>query len=168
MKALLENLFRTYWKEICMYFYGLCHDVNLSEDLSGEVFLEAVKSIPSFHGNSSVRTWLYAIARNRWYLYLRKKKTQIQTYSLNDLLQEPMVPSADEYPYIQEWIEQIISQQNPTVQKVFHMRMDGYSFYEISVASGISENSARVIWHRMKTQLQQQYRKEEAYEQDSM
>lgn len=161
MKTILEKLFRTYWKEICMYYYGLCHDMTTAEDLSAEVFLEAVRSIPSFHGNSSVRTWLYGIARNRWYLYLRKKKTQIQTYSLNDLLNDPMDPGTEEYPYIQEWIEQVLSQENQTVQKLFHMRMDGYSFYEISQSCGISENSARVIWHRLKTMLQEQYRKEE-------
>ena len=39
MKTILEKLFCTYWKEICMYFYGLCHDMTLSEDLSSEVFL---------------------------------------------------------------------------------------------------------------------------------
>ena len=70
MKTILEKLFRTYWKEICMYYYGLCRDMTTAEDLSAEVFLEAVRSIPSFQGNSSVRTWMYGIARNRWYLYL--------------------------------------------------------------------------------------------------
>ena len=30
MKDLLEKLFRTYRKEICMYFYGLCHDMSVS------------------------------------------------------------------------------------------------------------------------------------------
>ena len=161
MKTVLEKLFRIYWKEICMYYYGLCHDMSLSEDLSSEVFLEAVKSLPSFHGNSSIRTWLYGIARNRWYLYLRRNKTQIQTYSLNDLLHEPADLTVDEYPYLQEWISGILEKENKNVQKVFHMRMEGYSFYEIGNTCGISENSARVIWHRIKTKLQNQYRKEE-------
>ena len=161
MKDLLEKLFRTYRKEIYMYFYGLCHDMSVSEDLCSEVFLEAVRSITSFQGKSSVRTWLYAIARNRWYLYLRKKKTEIHSYTMNDILKEPVDLSQDEYPYVQEWITQILSEESKTTKNVFHMRMGGYSFYEISKACHISESSARVIWHRIRTKLQQEYRKEE-------
>lgn len=161
MKDLLEKLFRTYRKEICMYFYGLCHDMSVSEDLCSEVFLVAVRSLPSFQGKSSVRTWLYAIARNKWYLYLRKKKTEIQYYSLNDILREPADLLHEEYPYVQEWIDQILSEESETTRNVFRMRMDGYSFYEISKACHISENSARVIWHRIRSKLQQLYRKEE-------
>lgn len=90
-----------------------------------------------------------------------EKKTEIHSYTLNDILKEPVDLSQDEYPYVQEWITQILSEESKTTKNVFHMRMGGYSFYEISKACHISESSARVIWHRIRTKLQQEYRKEE-------
>ena len=45
VQRLLEKLFHTYYKDIYRYLYSLTHDASLSEDLTSEVFLEAVKSI---------------------------------------------------------------------------------------------------------------------------
>ena len=35
-------------------------------------FLSAIKSLDTFKGNSSVKTWLIGIAKNEYYTYRRK------------------------------------------------------------------------------------------------
>lgn len=39
-------------------------DFDRARDLVQEVFLQALRSLPAFRGNSKITTWLYAIARN--------------------------------------------------------------------------------------------------------
>lgn len=49
-------------------------DASLTDDLSQETFLKAYTSIRSFQGLSRFKTWLYRIACNEFYTYMRKHK----------------------------------------------------------------------------------------------
>ena len=46
------------------------------EDLVQEVFIRALKSLKTFKGNSSPKTWLYSIARNMAIDEIRKRKRE--------------------------------------------------------------------------------------------
>ena len=70
----LEQLYSDYSKDIYRYLFSLCRDASLSEDLTSEVFLAVVKSIGTFRKECDVKTWLFSIARNKWFEYLRRKK----------------------------------------------------------------------------------------------
>lgn len=48
-----------------------------AEDISQEVFIKAFKEINQFKGYSSFKTWLYAIAKNMSYSYLKKKRPEM-------------------------------------------------------------------------------------------
>lgn len=164
----LEELFSEYYKDIFRYLYSLCRDVSLSEDLASEVFLEAVKSITTFRADSDVKTWLFSIARHRWCKYLQKKKRTIQAaciYELTDR-EQPNALSAEESLIKRELAERVYSildAEPERSKKVALMRIDGYSFYEIGKALGISESSARVIFFRFKEKLRKKL-KEEGYD----
>jgi RNA polymerase sigma factor (sigma-70 family) len=41
------------------------HDATLADDVQQQVFIEAFRDLPRFTRRSSVRTWLFAIARHR-------------------------------------------------------------------------------------------------------
>ena len=84
MQTLLKELFSTYYKDVYTYLYSLSHDASLSEDLTSEVFLEVVKSIATFRGESDIKTWLFSIARHKWFAYLRQKKRQIKPELLSE------------------------------------------------------------------------------------
>ncbi len=47
-------------------------NATLTDDLAQETFLKAYMSIRAFRGLSSFRTWLYRIAYNEYYSYMRK------------------------------------------------------------------------------------------------
>ncbi len=157
----LDELFSAYYKDVYRYLYSLCRDAQLSEDLAGDVFLEVVKSIGSFRAESDVKTWLYSIARNRWHKYLHKKKRTVETSELCELteLEEIASPggsSAESAFLDREMIERIykiINEEKERPRKAALMRIEGYSFYEIGNALGISENSARVMFFRTKEKI---------------
>lgn len=165
MKELLVELFDHYYKDIYTYLYSLCHDASLSEDLTSEVFLEVVKSIAAFRGESDIKTWLFSIARHKWFAYLRKKTHQIHTESIHDLYDSNFVGvSHSSFPGdLEQVIQTLLETETELTRKIFQMRLDGYSYFEIASNFNISENSARVIYFRAKTKIKKYLEKEGFY-----
>ena len=162
MKYLLTELFDQYYKDVYSYLYSLSQNASLSEDLTSEVFLEVIKSIATFRGESDIKTWLFAIARHRWYAYLKKEKNYIQTENIYDLNESPFLATDDfsSASELEQMVNTILSTENETTRKVFELRLEGYSFYEIGENLGISENSARVVFFRVKTKIKKSLEKE--------
>ena len=71
---LIEALYEKYKEDVFIYLISITHDRSLSEDLLSETFLSAIKSLPAFRGDSDIKTWLFSIARHKWYEYLRKER----------------------------------------------------------------------------------------------
>ena len=162
MKHLLTELFDQYYIDVYSYLYSLSHNASLSEDLTSEVFLEVIKSVASFSGESDIKTWLFAIARHRWYAYLKKEKNYIQAENICDLNESPFL-STDDFSSasdLEQLVNTILSNENEITKKVFELRLDGYSFYEIGENLGIAENSARVVFFRVKTKIKKSLEKE--------
>lgn len=165
MKKLLVELFESYYKDVYTYLYSLCHDASLSEDLTSEVFLEVVKSIANFRGDSDIKTWLFSIARHRWYAYLRSKTHQPQTESIHALYDSNFVViQTSDYPGdLEQLIHELLDEEPELTKHIFEMRLEGYSYFEIAAKFHISENSARVIFFRMKTKIKKYLEKEGFY-----
>ena len=162
MRRLLEELFSAYYKDVYHYLYSLSRDASLSEDLAQEVFLEVVKSIATFRGDAQIKTWLFSIARNKWYSYLRKKSRQAELEGLSDFLEADAQTPEGQYQSkeMADRIYELLDQEPERTQKIVLMRLEGFSFYEIGAAVGISENSARVIDFRTKAKIRQILKKE--------
>ena len=70
-----DQLVRTYQSPVRRFFLNLtCGDRELSDDLAQETFLKAYSHIASFKNLSGFSTWLYRIAYNEFYDYLRSRK----------------------------------------------------------------------------------------------
>ena len=160
MRALLGELFETYYTDVYTYLYSLCHDASLSEDLASDVFLEVVKSISTFRGQSDIKTWLFSIARHRWFAYLKKKNRQPETESIHLLYDTEALGTTDERMEMTEWIREFLHGESELTREVIRMRIEGYSYYEIAAKQQISESSARVVFFRAKSKIKNQLIKE--------
>ncbi|MBP0969493.1 MAG: RNA polymerase sigma factor [Oscillospiraceae bacterium] len=161
MQKLLSELFRLYYRDVYSYLYSMSRDASLSEDLASEVFLEAVKSVSSFRGDSSVKTWLFSIARHRWSAWLRKRSRTLRAGSLSEL-----APSDE--PYTDDILlgeaeriaDSVLERETDLTRDVFRLRMDGYAYHEIAQMLGISESSARVVYFRARQKIRKELEKE--------
>lgn len=156
----IEELYLLYKDDVYMYLLSLTHNSTLSEDLLSETFINAIKSIGNFKGNSSVKTWLISIARNLWLQSMRKEK---QTVEYNDLLELYVSDYIAEILITKETIKgikQLILEKDERTQKIVNMRVEGYSFGEIGQAVMISENSARVIDFRTRKWIKEKLEEE--------
>ena len=155
MRKLMEQLFSLYYRDVWRYLYSLSHDAALSEELASETFLEAVGSIATFRAEADVKTWLFSIARHRWYGWLRKKGRTPPMEELSDLIAAPGKAPEEELirREMTNRIRQLLEMEPQRTRDIVLMRAEGYSFREIAKKWGITENSARITDFRARTKI---------------
>ena len=67
------RLFDRYHEMIRAFAYRICLGQSDAQDIAQETFIKAARSLASFRGGSSFRTWLYRIATNTGRDWLRGK-----------------------------------------------------------------------------------------------
>ncbi len=155
-----EELYTRFKQPVYGYLVHLCRNPSLAEDLLSDTFLAALVALPSFRGEADVKTWLFSIARHKWYDHLRRTKREITEedmtrFYLADNVEQQAVDRA-----AAERATALLAEEEPRVQKVVRLRMEGYSFYEIGQQVGLSENSARVMEFRAKKKLRERLQQE--------
>ena len=78
--AAFDTLVERYSGEIFALLYRLTENADEAGDLTQETFLNALRSIGKFRGDSELKTWLFRIAinesRNRFRWWKRRKREQ--------------------------------------------------------------------------------------------
>jgi RNA polymerase sigma-70 factor (ECF subfamily) len=80
----------------------MVRDRAAAEDLTQEVFSDALRALSTFRGDASPRTWLLSIARNRCIDYLRAKKRDPWGGALDETSHDPDA-HADQAALGSEW-----------------------------------------------------------------
>lgn len=155
---MIDELYQLYHKDVYYYIYSLCHNQTLSEDLTSETFYQVMLSLASFKGKSNIKTWIFSIARNTTFKELRKRKVEIST----DIL--PEIAYYQDYLLNSQEIMKYLEELSEMYQKVFQLRIDGYSFEEIAEQLQLNPNSVRVIYHRAKNYLKEKLERSDFYE----
>lgn len=159
MQELVEQLYLRYYRELYRYLSSRCPSPDAVDDIIQSTFLEALKSMDSYQGRSSLKTWLFGIARHQLHRYLRKRRLHL------DLEQVPEreAPQADmEDRMLARRIWEAIDRLEPTLQSIMRLRLQyGLSFREIGVRVQRSENYCRVNFYRVKERLRKEFGDEE-------
>ena len=126
---------------------GVRHDVD---DVVQDAFVRAFASIDGFRGESSLRTWLFTIARR---LVLdrrradRRRGEQVEVRDGDVRTEFDPLDSvvADE---TERRMRQAVARLTPTQREVFVLRVgEGMSYREIAETVGTTEGAARVHYH---------------------
>jgi len=157
----IEKLYLEYKQDIYNYLVSITHNSTLSEDLLSETFVRAIYSIGQFRGDSSVKTWLFGIARHMWLQKLRRDKPTVEYSELLEIYVSDSILDSCITRQIADRVRELLETKEEKIQRIVNMRIWGISYQEISEEVGISENSARVIDFRTKKWLKSILEKEE-------
>jgi RNA polymerase sigma factor (sigma-70 family) len=75
-KAAGERLFAAYYKPLTRFFVNKVRSADEVEELVQRSFVAIVESAPRYRGDSSVRTWVFAIARNLLRQFYDKRRRE--------------------------------------------------------------------------------------------
>jgi RNA polymerase sigma-70 factor (ECF subfamily) len=155
----LEEIYKGYFKDVYFFIYSISKDKHIAEDLTSETFVKAIKSIESFKGNCDIKVWLFQIAKNSYYSYIRKHKNLVALDSLpdkkDDLDIEKSVLSSEEAMRIHE----ILHNLSEPYKEVFSLRVFGeLSFRQIGSLFGKTDNWACVTFHRARYKIKEEMR----------
>lgn len=167
----MENLTELYLElrdPVFRYLYYLSGDPDQAEDLTQETFFQGLISLARFKGNSSMKTWLFSIARNT-YLKNQKKSKKLMTANLaentrsDSLATDSKGYTDDPLTYIlkeeeKRSLTQLINQLPENQKTVLILReYEGWDYRELAAFLGKTENWVRVTYYRAKQQLKEQY-----------
>lgn len=152
-----ETVYRTYFRDVELYLRAICKDESLAEELTEQVFFQAMKALPKFRGDCDIRTWLCAMGRNCYLSHLRKCRPSEDI----DELQIPDPRASIEEQIIDRSqamaIHRLLHELPEPYKEVFSLRVFGQlSFADIGDLFGRTANWACVTYHRARQKIQEQ------------
>lgn len=148
-----DNLYNTYFQDVYKFIYKLSSDPELSEDITQETFIKAIKNIKNFNGDCKISVWLCQIAKNTYFSQL-KKNSRIKTTSIEEINELSFEFDFTSRESLLE-IHKILHNLPEPYKEVFTLKTFGdLSLSEISRLFEKSESWARVTYLRAKQKLQ--------------
>ena len=152
-----ESIYRTYFTEVELYIRAICKDESLAEELTEQVFFQAMKALPKFRGECDIRTWLCAMGKNCYMTHLRKQKPsesidELQIPDPNGTVEERILDREQALS-----IHRLLHNLPEPYKEVFSLRVFGQlSFEDIGGLFGRTANWACVIYHRARQKIKAQ------------
>jgi RNA polymerase sigma-70 factor, ECF subfamily len=150
-----EEIYFTYKKAICSYFYKATLDYHASEELTADTFLRAFKYFSSFRGESSVKTWLFKIARNVLNTHIAKNKS-----STGEIIDDTLADSENAYASLEKKlaIKKVMNRLSEDERTLIILRdVNGLSYLEISNIMNYTEGQVKIGLHRARKKFKEIY-----------
>ena len=152
-----DEIYESYFDSVYRYVLSLSRNPHVAEEITQETFFKALRSLAQFRGDSSVKSWLCAIAKNIWISEQRKRKAQPidEASALPDpgLSPEESIVRQDESMRIHRLLHCL----DEPYREVFTLRTLGQlSFRDIGELFGKSANWACVVYHRARARLKEE------------
>lgn len=167
------DLFNCYLSGICGYVAGMVRYLEDRDELVQEVFLKVWKELPKLKYVSRFKPWLYRIAANVVFDYLRYQKSRQRFWwrSLDDHLEDyeglDNSRSFEEYIAEEELIRQALRQVSPKYRQCLLLEIEGkLSRSEIAEVTGINLQSVGAYISRGREQCRQAYQRLEQHMND--
>ena len=144
----LEDVFRTYQRGVYTYLFRTLGDARAAEELTQETFYRACFAALRFRGESSVRTWLFGIARRVLLEHLRRRQREQPTAEPADAPDPPR--SDDERIDLERAVARLSIEDRELLMLVDVLGMEPR---EVAETMGIEGSAARVRLHRARRRL---------------
>lgn len=172
-----EELVDIYYKGIVGICYSVLGNNEDALDCTQETFVKAYKNIHKYDSRSSFFTWVYRIAINTSYDFVRKKKRQREVFSDNvidtgkdyvrmQLKDEKDGPHEKLIKKISDVkVRSIICSLPEKYSRIIFMKdIEGLSYKEISEIEGINEGTVKSRLFRAREKFADLAKKEDLYE----
>lgn len=160
----MEQIYEEYSKFIFHYLLSFTNNKELAEELMQETFYSAIKNMHKFKNDSSLKTWLCKIAKNKWIDYYKKSK-KIEEIDIEQVNEHILWIHSMEEDYadrseLMEVYKKIHKLDEKSKEVVYLKIKSEFSFKEIGYIMGKTEEWARVTFYRAKIKLKEELENE--------
>lgn len=155
-----QELYKKYNQEIFHYLLRWTNGrQDLAEELVQETFYQVYISLARFRGNSSLRTWIYQIAKNVACRYYEKNPiwkslecdVEVEKMEQNGLTIEQGMIEKEERELLQKAIMELPDKyRDVMIYRIYYE----LSYEKVAETMDISVSSAKVLFHRAKKKIQ--------------
>lgn len=155
----MEEIYVEYSKCVFKYLFSLTNNYEVAEELLQETFYSAIKNINKFRNESSLKNWLYKIAKNKWLDYCKKNKKdrQIDIDSISEkvCISHSFEDDIADRAELIEIYKKIHVLDEKSKEVVYLRAKCEFSFKEIGIIMEQSEEWARITYFRAKNKLRE-------------
>lgn len=155
-----EALYERYYRRVYSLCLRMVANVTEAEDLTQEVFIQLIRKLGSFRGESAFTTWLHRLTVNHVLMHFRKRGVRLEkTTDEGDVPEQAEVGS--DRPQTMPVIDRIaldkaIAQLPPGYRSVFLLHdVEGYEHEEVADMLGCSVGTSKSQLHKARMRLRQ-------------
>ncbi len=160
----LVEIIRDYKDGLILYLNGFVSNIHTAEELMEDTFVKIATKKPRFSGKSSFKTWLYAIARNIAFDYIRKNK-HVKEVSIEDYREMLRDEEDLEKSYFKEeqkiLLYKSLRKLNPEYRQILYLvYFEGFTNEEVAAVMKKNKRQIENLIYRAKQSLKVQLDKE--------
>ena len=123
-KRAINHFYRQFQPSLFSFIRKRCQNDQDADDITQETLVAGLNSLPNFHYQSSLFSWLCAIAKHETADFYRKKKLKTIIFS--------------HWPFLQDWADTALGPQGKYLKKELKQEIK-------AVLSSLSEGYSRIL-----------------------
>jgi RNA polymerase sigma factor (sigma-70 family) len=150
----LGTLFERHHRAVYRYCVQMTRSKAMSEDLVQEVFIRLLKHASSFRAEGSCKAWIFNIARNVTFDYLRKANSETESEESEEHVNERLIDHRSTEQVVAghqnlQLVERALAEIPAAAREVIWLGRFVFDDYEeLARALGCTASTARVRMHR--------------------
>lgn len=156
---IFDRLYEAHYNELYQYVFYSVSNPTQAEDLTQEVFVRALLAYEKFRGDSSEKTWLFAIARRVVIDWYRKKNREVlfdfttwKQPPSNERLPDELAEATEDIRALYEGIQQLKANYRDVV---ILRSIQDLSIKETAEITGWNVTKVKVTHHRALKKLKE-------------
>jgi RNA polymerase sigma-70 factor (ECF subfamily) len=160
--AEMSVLFERYHLRLYNFFLKMGLNREVSQDLTQNLFYRMIKYRQSYKNGSTVKSWIYQIARNLHTDYCKKQKSDNELFMVTETYPANVADDPDNYMEDDfARLDRALSQLSDAQKEIIVLsRFQGLKYGEISGIINQSVPAIKVAMHRAIKQLRNIYLKQ--------
>ena len=156
--AAFDQLYRLHHRRVYSLCLRMLQNEAEAEDLSQEVFVQLLRKVGMFRGDSAFTTWLHRLTVNQVLMYFRKKGVRLERTTEDGELPVQVVAGtqdAGRMPVVDRIaLDRAIAKLPPGYRAVFILHdVEGYEHEEIARTLGIAAGTSKSQLHKARMKL---------------
>jgi RNA polymerase sigma-70 factor (ECF subfamily) len=160
--AFFDAIYQRYLNPIYYYLLARLHDPREAEDLTAQVFLQALEDLPEYRPLRPFSAWLFTIARHRAADHFRRRSDSPLNEELGQSaeLPDPLAQVLQDERLAA--LSRLLKRLDEEDLELLHLRFAaGLSFSEIAILLGRKESAAKMALYRLLARLESQLGKDD-------